>query len=313
MIRLIVLILPIALGLSGTLHAQTDKSEALDKAKERFKKEIARIEGEFLKNIDKIILNPKANKALVDKLTYERPLFVTDHLVPKGDASDIFIKQRLAYLQDRVKATKTLLDVFNPTIEHLKSKNVLKIAEAEALEDTLDELLKESRGYGLAFGRDLEANPGAMFIIENKEVQRVGDKEVLRVIDITDIHGGPELVMMPKAGLQSQYWRFEREEKGFTIKNLKNNGSFNVPWSTKDIGAIMATFKLNESRIETPLNSLFKITSVRREVTIESICNELMLSMKVQMNKGVSTTFVVQDLKDKKIAPSFLWKLIEVK
>ncbi|HEV3437735.1 MAG TPA: hypothetical protein VG122_10275 [Gemmata sp.] len=299
MMRSIVLLLPFAICLTGTVVAQPDKTAVLEKAKTKFEKDMAKSDEILLAGIDKTILQATkaGNKATQEKLTYERPLFVTQHIMPTAFPSE-------GYLQQRSKATAALLAVYQPAITELTKAK--KFEEAMAIEDNLNEVLKASRGYGLALP-DLETHPDIMFMIENKDSGLVVD---------TEIDGGRgRLVLTTKVGKNkpSQSWRLEREEKGFLIRNVKSKNYFLVPGvPSATEGAILATGGFDRKN-ETPLAYLFRLNSIRREITIEPSGNELALTPTEKKVKGVTTIYVTPEKKESSTSAAQIWKFVEVK
>jgi hypothetical protein len=294
MIRSIILLLLFGFCLSGKVAAQPDRTAALEKAKAKFEKDIAKIDETILSGIDKTILQATkaGNKALQEKLNYERPLFVTQHIVPTAFPCE-------GYLQQRTKATSALLAVYQPAMNELTKAK--KFAEATALEDTLDEILVASRGYGLAFP-DLETHPGLILLIENKEYGTV--------IDIMD---GVGLVLSKtEKNKSSQLWRLEREEKGFVIRSVKYKHAFHVPQNSGDAGAILRNFPTDKTK-ELESSFLYRMTSVRHEIVIARIEPELIVTATEKKLKGETTIYVTQEKKDVMPKATQLWKLVEVK
>jgi hypothetical protein len=294
MIRSIIFLLLLAFCLSGTVAAQPDRTAALEKAKAKFEKDIAKIDETLLSGIDKTILQATkaGNKALQEKLTYERPLFVTQHIVPTAIPCD-------GYLQQRTKASTALLAVYKPAINELTKAK--KLSEAAALEDDLDEILKASRGYGFAFP-DLEARPGLIFLIENKEYGTA--------IDISD---GVGLVLnKPEKNKPSQLWQLEREEKGFVIRSVKYKHAIHVSRNSGEAGAILHNFPTDKTK-ELESSFLYRMTSIRHEIVIERIEPELIVTATEKKFKGETTVYVTQEKKDDMPKATQLWKLVEAK
>jgi hypothetical protein len=84
MIRSWALLLLTAVLAAGTVLAQPDKTASLDKAKEKFEKEMAKADETLVSGMDKAILQAtkSGNKKLQERLSYERPLFITQHFIP---------------------------------------------------------------------------------------------------------------------------------------------------------------------------------------------------------------------------------------
>ena len=137
------------------------------------------------------------------------------------------------------------------------------------------DLSKTARGYGLAFP-DLETHP--VFLIENPITGLV--------IDTTD-NGSGSLVAVPKVGKSrlSQCWRLEREEKGFIVRNAASGNGFHVPAANGDAGTILVMWSVDRTK-EVVAGSLFKLTEVHREITIETTLNGLILDCDRKEGKG---------------------------
>ena len=192
MIRSILLLM--AIGLSGAIAGQPDRTEALEKAKNKFDKDVGKSEETLLAGIDKTLAKAlnTSNKALHEKLTYEREMFVKLHFVPTAFPPETYLKQR-------AQAITALHAVYQPAITELTKAK--KLAEAAAIEAELSELLKKSRGYGIAFP-DLETK--ATFLIENKSSGLV----IERVNNPNNQFLMPEIQMKAKAGKKNaaQCW-----------------------------------------------------------------------------------------------------------
>jgi hypothetical protein len=298
--RLPFLMLASVLALAGTAAAQ-DRTATLEKAKAKFEKEMAKQDEVFLAVIDKALAQAaKNNKSLLDRLTYERPLFVTHHLIPTAVASD-------AYLRERTKATNELMNVYKPVIADLNKAK--KFEELAAIEDGLNEALKAARGYGLPFP-DLEATPGLIFTIESKSHPG-------RVIDTERDGGTGDLAINPRLLKPSQFWVVEREERGILIRNVKSKQVISArpapgqAGSTPTAGAIFRT-STTDPKKETSLNSVFKVTEVRRELFLECAGNSLILTATEVKSKGVTTYPLTQEAKESNPTPDQLWKLVVV-
>jgi hypothetical protein len=300
MIRSLGLVLLCVALSSGFAQAQQVKSKT-EKAKSDFESEIKRIDGVLIKRIDDVLLKKTLDKTLQQKLNYERPLFINQHLVPTAITTDV-------YLLQRNKAIKTVKEVYLKTINDLKKE--LKKTEAEALENELNKLLKDNRGYGLAFP-DLESNPSPLFQIENRDSGLVIDTEFKE--------GGGRLVLAPKEkdvrNKPSQCWSLEREEQGFMIRNVKSKGTFFVGHESREPGVSLMVGAFVERRDETRPAAFYRMISIRQEVVIEATSAELILTATEKKNKGVTTVFVTQEKMDKDTSPTAAqtWKLIEVK
>src|SRR5580698_1954312 len=156
MFRFLILLILTSVLATGATGSQPDKKNALlEQAKDKFEKDISKLDDTLIANIDKATLqaNKAKNKTLFEKLSFERPLFVTLHIMPTAVPTD-------NYLQQRSKAVSALLKVYKPVIADLTKAK--KLDEATALEKGLDEILVANRGYGLAFP-DLEMKPPPLF------------------------------------------------------------------------------------------------------------------------------------------------------
>jgi hypothetical protein len=304
MIRAIVLSFFAAALMAGVVSAQPDRSAALEKAKAKFVKDMAKADESMLATIDKAIAQAtkSGNKMLQEKLNYERPLFVSQHLVPTAFPTDY-------YLKERARATKELMTAYQPAINDLTKAK--KFEEVTAVEDSLNDMLKAARGYGLAIP-DIDFHPDLMFQIENKGLGLVIDTELE--------NGRGKLVLSPKTAKskQSQFWKLEREDKGFLIRNVKSKHYLNSPGATvSGDNTPMASIGILDRKNETPASFLFQLTSVRHEFFIESIAIESVLMPFEKKVKGVTNTYLTLDKKESTketpASPAQLWKLIEVK
>jgi hypothetical protein len=298
MLRPVVLLLLPAFLLTGAVAAQPERTAALEKAKTKFEKDIAKCEETFLAGLDKTMVKAlsKNDKPLHDKLTYERDQFVKFRTVPTAYPADTYLKQRN-------QAINALQAAYNPVITGLtKSK---KLAEAAAIEDELCELLKSSRGYGLAIP-DLSTKP--IFLIENKALGLVIDT-------LNRTPGSEDLILTTKVvgkRKSSQCWQFEREEKGYVIRNLATERAFHIFSGGSDPGERVITWT-SDPRREIEPHSLFLVTEVRREIVIERT-GDLIMTATEKKEKGVTNILVTQEKKEKDgPTPAQLWTLIEVK
>jgi hypothetical protein len=290
----------------GSASAQQDRAQILEKAKAKFEKEMAKADETLQSAIDKAIAQATktGNKAQLEKLNYERPLFVTQHLIPTGVPTDA-----VSYLRERSKATTALLAAYNPAIAELTKTK--KLEEANALEDTLNGILLAARGYGSAFP-DIEAHPELVFMIENKATGLVVDTEIE--------NGRGKLILTPKTGRPKagQCWQLEREEKGFLIRNLKSKNYFQtagiVANPEGDAVPSLSAGVFNHKN-ETPASVQFKLISYRRDFLIEPTANEddTVVTPYEKKVKGVTTTYLTREKKDASKASSQLWKLVEVR
>jgi hypothetical protein len=277
------------------MAAQPDRTAEIEKAKTKFEKDIAKAEETFLANFDKAISKAQTggNKALTEKLTFEREQFAKSHIVPTALPSD-------TYLRQRNQAIAALQTAYKPRIADLTKAK--KFDELMATEDTLSELLTTARGYGLAFP-DLETHP--IFLIENPITGLV--------IDTTE-NGSGSLVAVPKVGKSrpAQCWRLYREEKGFIVRNVGSGNGFHVPGGSRDAGTTVVMWSVDPTK-GAGTWSLFKLTETHREVVIESTLNDLILTATERKEKGVTTTYITQEKKEAKVLPSQTWKFVELK
>jgi hypothetical protein len=298
MIRALVLLLLLSFLLAGTVAAQPDRSAALEKAKAKFEKDMTKYDETLLAGIDKSIAQATkaGNKALKEKLTYEREVFVKSHIVPTAYPPD-------NYLHQRSQALTALQAVYNPAINELTKAK--KFAEAAAIEDSLNDILKASRGYGLPFP-DLDAQQQPVFLIENKSSGLV--------IDSDNNKGYGELVLVAKVGRRkpSQCWMLEREEKGVLFRNVQSKHCIDVKAGNTNAGTILNTWPVDRKK-ETNATSLFQVAEVRHEFVIECTVNSLVLTGTERKAKGVTTTYLTQEKKEGSPSPTQLWKVVEAK
>jgi hypothetical protein len=296
MMRSIALLLLIAVAMTRIASAQPDRSVALEKAKAKFEKEMAKADEVMLANIDKTIA--KAGKMLQEKLMYERPLFASQHLIPTSISAD-------AYLKERTRATKELISVYQPVITDLNKAK--KFEEAQAVEDVLNDTLKSARGYGLAIP-DIDAHPELVFTIENKGSGMVLDTETET--------GRGKIVLNPKSfkSRPSQLWKLEREDKGFLIRNVKSKSYLNSPGTIAfgDMIPMASTGNFDQKK-ETPASYICQLTSMRHEFLIEPLNSESILLPVEKKVKGVTTIYLTQEKKESATSASQLWKLVEVR
>jgi hypothetical protein len=288
MIRSIVYLLLPFIFLTEAGALQPDQTAALEKAKAKFEKDIAKAEETLLAGIDKAILQAQkaSNKALREKLTYERDLFTNAHIVPTAYPAD-------GYLRQRNQAIALMQATYQLAIKELTKAK--KLAEATAIEDSFGELLKAGRGYGLAFP-DLEKP--TTFLIENTNSGMV-----------IDTGPGNVLVLTPKTGkvIKSQYWQLEREDKGYLIRNVARG-----QWFRLGPGNNIQMWPVDRTK-DSPLYALFRLNEVRHEIVIESSDNSLILTATEKKEKGVTIVYLTQEKKEEKPSPAQLWTLVEVK
>jgi hypothetical protein len=290
---------------AGPAAAQENRDELLKSAREKFVRDIKRIESNLLDRIDRELTKKSTEKDLAGKLNYERPRFVTHHIVPTALPG-----ATVTYLQDRTKATNALREKYDAVIKELvKAK---KLTEQEAVEDELSELLKASRGYGLAFP-DLEMHPGPYMIV-NKELNLAIDYQPQKNDRTCQLVLSPRSKGAVKPGL---CWAVERDERGFVFWNVESKQCFDLPFGKQDLGQQIYTFPRLKTEEFTP-NQLFPVIEVRREfmirtTTIPSSSDELVLTPFEKSEKGVVRSIVVQQQRFKVTSASQLWQLIPVK
>jgi hypothetical protein len=193
---------------------------------------------------------------------------------------------------------------YQPAINELTK--VKKFSEAMVLEDEVSDLLKTSRGYGFAFPAlpDLESNAKPLFQIENKKTGLI--------LDGTSVDGQP--VFVPKMGKNkpSQCWLIERDEKGFSIRNVANKKFFHLPFAKSDLGAVICLNGTHPLK-EPDSRSFFRISEVHREIMIGPAVNDLVLTLTEKTERGVTTVSLTQEKKEEMPLPTQLWTLTEVK
>jgi hypothetical protein len=287
----------LAVCLSGAVAAQPDKTVALEKARAKFEKDIAKLDETFLTGIDKTIVKALSanNKALHEKLTYERDQFVTNRILPTTFSSEAYHKQRN-------QAIATLQGVYQPVLSELNKAK--KFEEMHAIEDELSNVLKSGRGYGLAFPADLDAKP--VFLIENKSTGLV--------IDLSPKLGDhPEAIAAAREKdnnkKQTQLWRIERDEGRFILRNV---GTKNVLIGVKMAGSILSTWAQNPE-MGTEARGYFLLNEIRREIVIAAAVGELVVTVTEKKDKGVTTSYVTYEKKATPPTAAQLWTLVEVK
>ena len=291
--RALVFLFP-AIWLAVPASAQPDRTAALEKAKTKFEAEVAKSEEALLASIDKALKAAQGNKALVEKLTYEREVFVKHRLTPTAVPTAAYLKQRSA-------AVTTLEGAYKPVIKELvKAK---KAEEADALETALSNLIKSARGYGPAIP-DLEGRP--MFLIENKATGLV--------IETTNKEGSGEVVLGTKVGKKKpgQCWYLERDAKGFVVRNVPSGQAFHVPAGSGSAGTVLVMWPSDPTK-EVGAWSLFQVAEVQHEIVITAFTNGLILTATERKQKGVTTHVVTQEKKETPPLSSQRWTLVEVK
>lgn len=227
-------------------------------------------------------------------MTYDKEQFQKYHTLPTAYAAE-------TYLRARIQHTKDLVAAYQPAINALTKAK--KFAEATALDDDLNELVRSARGYGLAFP-DLEFNP--VFVIENKHAGLV--------VDTTNKNGTGDLVLTEKVGRQkpSQCWRLERDESVWYIKNVMSGRVFYVVNASRTAGTTIITAFINP-KTESDKRSVFTLTEVHRAVTIESGISSMILTATERKEKDVTITYVTQEKKEATPSAAQLWTLTEAK
>ena len=265
---------------------------ALDKAKAKFEADMAKADEGLIMALDKAGAKAKNNKAMADKLEYEREVFVTARIVPTAVPAD-------AYLKQRGKAVAALEAAYGPAVKAaVKGK---KDDEAEALEAEWGDLLKSARGYGLAVP-DLDAKP--VFHIESKASGLVVEPR----------DGVRELTLAPKAGRRraGQCWQLEREPKGYVVRNVGNGLALHIERSSNDPGTKAVVWESDRTR-ETAPGWLFKLTEVRRELVISLAKNDLALTANEKKEKGMTAYTLTQEKKGEPLPANQRWVLVEAK
>ncbi|QJW94500.1 RICIN domain-containing protein [Frigoriglobus tundricola] len=283
-----------AVFLARPAGAEPDRTEALARAKAKFELDIEKAEKALAESLDRAEKKARdaGKKADVDKLLYERDLFNAQRIPPTVIAS-------AAYLKQRAQAVAALEAVYLPAIKELSKAK--KGDEAEALETALSDLLKTARGYGLAVP-ELALHP--QLLIENK-----ASGQVLEAAK----DGQGELYLAAKVGKKKpgQCWYLERDETGYTVKNVQSGRCLQV-----GNGFSAGTAKFDPKR-DAADRVLFEVTEVRREVLIvsqvKSGLNGYVLTVVEKKQKGVTTYELQMDRKDAPPAPNQLWTLTEAK
>jgi hypothetical protein len=284
--------------LTGVVAAQPDTSAVLEKAKTKFEKDIAKLDETFLSGIDKTMVKALSanNKALHEKLTYEREQFVGNRILPTAYSSESYHKQRN-------QAITALMSAYQPVINDLTKAK--KFAELNAIEDELNDLLKTSRGYGLAFSADLDNRP--IFMLENKS-----NGEVLTPLEMTG--QTTQIIVAPKEkeGKKKlmQCWRVERYEQKFAFRNLGNQRVLELrnTNSASNFG-----LGVTPAGKDPRASALFQISELRHEMIIECSFDHRVLTATEKKEKGVTTIYVTDDKKEKTPTDAQLWTLVEVK
>ena len=281
-----------AIGWAG---AQPDRTAALEKARTRFEADITKAEEALVTSIDRALKSAQTAKdrQAVEKLTYEREQFVKQRLVPTTVPT-------AAYLKQRAQSIAAIEAAYAPVLKELvKAK---KDEDVAALETALNDLVKTTRGYGLALP-ELE---GRSVLIESKANGLV--------IETEHKDGTGSLVLGPKVGKKkpSQCWIIEREEKGCVIRNVASGHTFNVPTGTGAPGVGLVSWPLDRTKVPPP-NTLFVITEIRREVVISIPFDGLTLTANEMKVKGVTTGTAIQEKKEEPLPAKQRWVFTEAK
>jgi hypothetical protein len=284
----------VTVWLTGSVGAEPDRTEALAKAKEKFEADISKAEDALVASIDKALKGATNNKALTEKLTYEREQFRAHHLVPTAIPTT-------TYLQKRTQAIAALEAAYNPAIKELDK--VKKFAEAEALENVLNDAVKAARGYGLA----IPAIEGQNTVfIENKATGlalEMGVRDMILRVFVEN-----------KASKKNsgQGWLLDREEKGFVMRNASRKD--NAVIASYNGG--LTTDRINPNK-EAPESVQFQLVEVRRAVVIvpvnKNVAPGSVLTVTEQKVKGVTTYELTLEKKESPPSPNQLWVINEVK
>lgn len=296
------LFLVFAVWLAAPALSQPTKSVALEKAKAKFEADTAKAEEAFLASIDKAIAKAKAgkgDKALAEKLEYEKEQFVKQRVVPPSVPAGAYLKQR-AHAVDALEA------VYLPALKELVRNK--KDAEAESVEGELSDLLRAARGYGAAFP-DLE--PKTLVLIESK-----GTGLVLEAPAQVKAPKSAPVSLAPKAGRKSlaQCWTVEREENGVVLRNAATGLSlYLTPRTAEEVPAV-STRQLDPARA-TPQAALFKLSEVRRAVTIGGAVKAQsgVLTATEKKIKGVTVHEPSIESPEDPPPPAQLWLITEAK
>src|SRR5262245_43350793 len=83
-----------AVWLSAPAEAQPGRTGGLATGKSKFETDISKAEEALIASIDKAIKAASGNKAMMEKLTYERELFVSQRIVPTAVSTTAYIQKR---------------------------------------------------------------------------------------------------------------------------------------------------------------------------------------------------------------------------
>lgn len=289
---------------TAAFAAQPDKTELLAKAKAKFEQEVGKAEVALLASIDKAAekATKAGNKALADKLAYERELFTTQKLFPTAVPA-------AAYAKQVTTSTAALEAAYLPVIrDFIKAK---KEDETEALENTLSALLKGARGYGIGLP-NLAARP--MVLIENKEtglVLEAGGKD-----------GTGDATLAAKVGKRKplQCWYLDRYEHGLTLVNAQTGRACFVDIRDGGVGGeaatVLASNKIDPTK-EVPDRFYFRFAESRRETVITVFSkgdrNGYVLTAMERKKKGVAAQDAVLLPPGDDPKPAQKWLVTEAK
>jgi len=300
--RIAALLLLAACWLVTPAGAQPDRQmAALAKAKEKFETEISKADDALIGSLDKALTKAKSsgNKALAEKVAYERDLFVNQRIIPTTVPTAAYVKQRS-------QATAVLLSVYRPAIAALSKAK--KDDEAVALESALSDLLKAARGYGLALP-DLASRPPV--IIESKATGLVLESRK---------DGRGELMLREKVGRRNalQCWFLDRDEKGYVITNAQTKESLYVTLAavgdTTDYRVYTNPLEADKA---VPDRSLFQLTELRDGVTLTSLykggAKGSVLAAAEKKLKGVTVHELLLTKKESSPSDKQIWIITEAK
>lgn len=225
---------------------------ALVKAKTKFEQDVAKTEEALLAGLDKALTaaTKSGNKALGERIGYERDMFTKFRIVPSTFNATVYAKQRNA-------ACDALEAAYAPVVRDMRKAK--KEDEASALDKELSELLRAARGYGMALP---ELEPKVAVLIENKQSGTV--------LEGKNGTRGERVLLAPKVGKKqlAQCWYIEREEKGVVFRNVANGGVLTVSASFNKEGEQHFWTEKLEADKETPERSLVILTEHKREVVL---------------------------------------------
>ena len=293
-----------AVWLTAPAAAQPDRTAALERAKAKFEADVSKAEEALVASIDKALKSATSagNKALVDKLTYERGVFVKHRLTPTA------VPQAGAYVKQRGASIAALENSYRPAIKELIRAK--KDDEAGALETALNNMVKSARGYGLALP-DLDGRP--VVYIENKGLGLV--------LEVKERYGEVTAGTKAAPARKNQLWQLEREEKGFVFRNLDSKDLMYPSLRADGSGGTRHMFGMTspDPKRETPERVLFDVTDVRHEVVITSLGRDFgnrtnnTLTVTERKLKGVTVHDVLAEKKDSPPSAGQLWTITVAK